>query len=234
MNQIRNIFMLHYLFHLESDKMKKNGMTLVEIILAVALISLVMIFVFNILVDLRQEETFSSYKSSDQINRSIITKRIQDDILNRRLERIENGNGTCYNNDTFCNKVNLIYKDGTIGKISVEEHYFSYQFCNTVSNCESVERWNLSSASYKKDFIYCFNYGANIPNGSNGNYYVELIFPVNLTDNVLESQIIFDIEVLYVSNSNLDFEGNTTWQNNFNKNLAGATNLCTTLDEARK
>ena len=76
--------MLRCMFRLESDDMKKNGMTLVEIILAVALISLVMIFVFNILVDLRQEETFSSYKSSDQINRSIITKRIQDDILNRR------------------------------------------------------------------------------------------------------------------------------------------------------
>lgn len=234
MNQILNTSMLHYMFHLESDEMKKNGMTLVEIILAVALISLVMIFVFNMLVDLRQEETFSSYKSSDQINRSIISKRIQDDLLNRGLERIENGNGTCYNNSTFCNKVNLIYKDGTIGKISVEEHYFSYQFCNTVSNCESVERWNLSSASYKNNYIYCFNYGVNIPNGSNGNYYVQLIFPVNLSDNALESQIIFDIEVLYFSNSNLDFENVSNWQNNFNKNLNGATNLCTTLDEARK
>lgn len=215
--------------------MKKNGMTLIEVILAVALISLVMIFVFNILVDLRQEETFSSYKTSDQINRSIITKRIQDDILNRRLERVENGNGTCYNNDTFCNKVNLIYKDGTIGKISIEEHYFSYQFCNTISNCENVERWNLSSASYKKNFIYCFNYSENISNEFNdNNYYVQLIFPVNLTDNALESQIIFDIELLYLSNSNLDFESNDQWIDNFNKNLTEATNLCTTLDEARK
>lgn len=214
--------------------MKRNGMTLVEVILAVALISLVMIFVFNILVDLRQEETFSAYKASDQINRSIITKRIQDDLLNRQLTGIENGNGTCLNNDTFCNKVNLIYKDGSIGKITVEEHYFSYQFCSSSSNCESVERWNLSAASYKRDFVYCFNYGGNISGGSNNNYYVQLIFPVNLTDNALESQIIFDIELLYLSNSNLDFDGEDNWKNNFNKNITGATKICTTLDEARK
>lgn len=214
--------------------MKKNGMTLVEIILAVALISLVMIFVFNMLVDLRQEETFSAYKSADQINRSVITKRIQDDLLNRQLDGVENGNGTCYNNNTFCNKVNLLYSDGTIGKITVEEHYFSYQFCENNSKCDRVERWYLSAASYKKNFIYCFDNGASIPTGSNNNYYVQLIFPVNLTDSALESQIIFDIELLYLSNNELDFEGNSSWQNNFNKNLTGATKLCTTLDEARK
>lgn len=214
--------------------MKKNGMTLTEVILAVALISLVMIFVFNILVDLRQEETFSAYKASDQINRSIIIKRIQDDLLDRKLVGIENGNGTCLNNDTFCNKINLIYKDGYIGKITVEEHYFSYQLCSSSSNCEMSERWELSAASYKKNFVYCFNYGGTIPGGSNNNFYVQLIFPVNLTDNVLESQIIFDIEILYVSNSDLDFENDVNWKNNFNKTLTGAEAICTTLDDARK
>ena len=45
--------------------MKSKGMTMVELIVSVGLISIVMVFVFNILVDMRQEETNSSFKSQD-------------------------------------------------------------------------------------------------------------------------------------------------------------------------
>ena len=52
--------------------MKSKGMTLVEVIVAIALLGVIVIFVFNLLVDIRQEGINSNIKSQDIMNRTVI------------------------------------------------------------------------------------------------------------------------------------------------------------------
>lgn len=162
---------------------KKNGMTMVEIMISVALISLVMIFVFNILVDLRQEETFSSYKSSDQLNRSIITKTVQDDLLNRGgvadiVACNRSGLRTC---------VQFHFKDGKVGYLKVASNYITYTDGNG-----NLEKWTLNTGTYSDLFNYCYSEVGN-------RYVMRLYFPVDLKENALESKMNFDIEILYMA-----------------------------------
>lgn len=163
---------------------KKNGMTMIEIMLAVALISLVLIFVLNILIDLRQEETLSRYKSQDQLNRSIITKTIQDDLLNRGGLSDLNA---CATGNTLIACVQLHYLDGSVGYIKIGRDTLSYQIGN------DIEKWTLHSGSYSCSFSY--NYEEL--NGFN-QYAMRLYFPVDLSGNVLDNKMNFDVEILYM------------------------------------
>lgn len=163
---------------------KKNGMTMVEILLSVALISLVIVFVFNILIDLRQEETFSKYKSSDQLNRSIITKTIQDDLIAKGgltdiLSCNRNGLISC---------VELHYADHNVGFIKVAKDYISYE-----STDSGLEKWSLEAGEYSSIFSYCYN-----ESNDHKKYMMRLYYPVNLKGNPLENRMNFDIEILYI------------------------------------
>lgn len=167
---------------------KQNGMTIVEIMLAVVLISIVMVFIFNLLIDLRQEESLSSYKSEDQINRSIITKTIQDDFLDREIKTVSSCN-TLGGSYIAC--LRFEFFDNTYGIIKVEKEYFYYEHSETPDGDGSGERWKLHSANYSDDYFYCYQEEGNL-------FYMQFVFPVELTSSVLDSKMIFDIELLYM------------------------------------
>lgn len=69
--------------------MNKKGMTLVEVIISVGLISIVMLFLFNLLVDIEHESRHASYLKENQINRATIIKTVQEDLMNNKLNNVE-------------------------------------------------------------------------------------------------------------------------------------------------
>jgi prepilin-type N-terminal cleavage/methylation domain-containing protein len=165
---------------------KKNGMTLIEIMLSVALISLVMIFVFNILVDLRNEETISNFKSQDQINRSIITKRIQTDILNKGLYDVKDCEGTL---DYPC--IYLVFKDNSRGYIKAYGKNFYYG-----DSLTNLEKWSLSVGSYNTAFLFKYYEELEDAIKGTGRYTLRIVFPVLLTGTSLDQRKFFDIEIV--------------------------------------
>ena len=60
--------------------MNKKGVTLVEIIISVALISVVMLFLFRLLTDMQYERDHASYAKSNQQVRASIMEHIEDDF----------------------------------------------------------------------------------------------------------------------------------------------------------
>lgn len=66
--------------------MNKKGITLVEVIISVGLISVVMLFLFHILMDMQFEDTHSSYAKENQIQRAAIIKTVQDDFKDFKLK----------------------------------------------------------------------------------------------------------------------------------------------------
>lgn len=68
--------------------MNKHGITLVEVIISVGLISVVMLFLFNLLLDMQYENSHASYLKENQINRANIIKTVEEDLMNNNLETI--------------------------------------------------------------------------------------------------------------------------------------------------
>ena len=182
---------------------------MVEIMIAVALISLVMVFVFNLLVDLRQEETLSNYKSQDQLNRSIITKYIQDDFLTKGIKKLAKCSAADSSGFIAC--IDITFKDNTSKRIKINQNYFYYGVKN------DMERWKLSAAKYSNSFAYCYKEVGEY-------YYIQFLFPVDMTDNVLESRMIFDIELLHMGIKEGDMSGIPTTNGSL-----GATRTCDSI-----
>ena len=61
--------------------MNKKGFTMTELIVSIAIIAVVMIFLVNLLVDIRYDKKNELYDTKNQINRAEIIKTIQNDLL---------------------------------------------------------------------------------------------------------------------------------------------------------
>ena len=68
--------------------MNKKGMTLVEVIISVGLISVVMLFLFNLLLDMQYENSHASYLKENQVNRATIIKTVEEDLMNNTLNEV--------------------------------------------------------------------------------------------------------------------------------------------------
>ena len=71
-------------------KLNNKGVTLIELIVSLALISIVMVFIFNLLIDLKAEDSLSSKRSTDALNRSTIIRLIQNDFLDKTINWLKN------------------------------------------------------------------------------------------------------------------------------------------------
>lgn len=61
--------------------LNNKGITLVEIIVSVALISIVLVFLFNLLIQVNNENSDNEVKSSYLVNQSTFIKQIEEDFL---------------------------------------------------------------------------------------------------------------------------------------------------------
>lgn len=110
--------------------LNKKGMTLLEIIISIALISVVMLFLFSLLNDIQYESKHTSYAKDFLVSRATIIKDVQEDILNNNITnvmQVSAGEG----------KVNLnFFRDDTsLMSIEVESKKITYK--NALGEVES-------------------------------------------------------------------------------------------------
>lgn len=79
-------------------ELNKKGMTLVEIIISIALISIVLIFLFSLLVDVKDMNDEASINSDYLINKALMLKNIEEDLDKANTELKIN---TCEINDFY-------------------------------------------------------------------------------------------------------------------------------------
>ena len=68
--------------------LNKKGMTLLEIVISIALISVVMLFLFSLLNDIQYESKHTSYAKDFLVSRATIIKDVQEDILNNNITNV--------------------------------------------------------------------------------------------------------------------------------------------------
>lgn len=102
-------------------KFNKKGSSLLELIISIALISVVLTFMIRLLVDLNDAETNNDYAKNNQINRAEIIKEIESDINNKTITKL-NDEGS----DEKKLVINLTFKDNTIAIINATTDTLTY------------------------------------------------------------------------------------------------------------
>ena len=69
-------------------KLNKNGTTLVELVVSIALLSIVMIFMFRLLVDVNNDKYNNDFAEDNQIIRAEIIKTIEEDLKTKNLDNV--------------------------------------------------------------------------------------------------------------------------------------------------
>ncbi len=162
--------------------MKNKGFTLVELMVSIALVSLVLVFMFNLLGDVKRENSLSNDNINDTLNRSTITRIIQNEWIENDLIRVEkcsvSGTILCY---TFT------FKDNSTKDLLVKEKELEYD----------NEKWILDDGEYSTDGAsYCF-----LSNGVN--YLLKITIPVL---NHKDDNRVHDIELIKMGTDDLDVD----------------------------
>lgn len=116
--------------------MDKKGFTLMEIIVSVALLSIVMLLLFQLMIDLEYEDSHSSFAKDNQIKRATIIKRVEKDMMDKGLSLVSLNKASDYATLTFK------YNNNTDSSVVVYENKISY----------GGETWALESDGATYDF----------------------------------------------------------------------------------
>ena len=121
-------------------KLNNKGITLVEIIISVALISIVLVFLFNLLIQVNNENSDNEVRSSYLVNQATFIKQIEEDFIEQILSLGETCTSSDFAESETENKLYLpkIYNDsvslsGTninikCLKFTYEDNHKSYLF----------------------------------------------------------------------------------------------------------
>ncbi len=120
------------------DKMNNKGSTLLELIISIALISVILVFMVRLLVDLNDSETNNKYAKKNQVIRAEILRTIENDLQNKIITDIRDNSTTSNliitfkfdgNKESNINvlKDKLTYKntDGKTRTWTLKEGYFN-------------------------------------------------------------------------------------------------------------
>lgn len=130
-------------------KLNNKGITLTEIIISIALISIVLIFLFSLLVTVNDINKESEVNSTYLINKSLILKNIEEDLRNATsgiaLRKCQNG-------------VKDIYSTYDINALTKTEYKASECIILDYDNNESTENAKLGIYYYDKKESYVISY----------------------------------------------------------------------------
>lgn len=113
--------------------MNKKGFTMTELIVSIAIIAVVMIFLVNLLVDIRYDKKNELYDTKNQINRAEIIKTIQNDLDGKVITDV-NSDGSNLNNLV----VNIKTNDNSTHTIQADNNHISY-----ISSSGKITKWSL-------------------------------------------------------------------------------------------
>lgn len=119
---------------------KQNGMTIIEVLLSVVIIGIVLLLLFSLLIQVRNEDNENNIQSNFIINQSTYIKEIEEDIINYgvssvspcKLGNLNLNNETVQGNESSCIKLTYSadYLDDNIGFLVIYRYYTTYTVQN--------------------------------------------------------------------------------------------------------
>lgn len=175
-----------------------RGITLIELIISIALISVVIMFLFRLLVDVRYSDNNTDFDRENQQTRAIIVKTVQQDFLERKLIGLTDQNTPSLSDRLV---VDFSYADGTTGTLSISvdssngEQFISYR------NAQGTEKWWLLKENTSTKYnTRCVSYVTSLSNPnlvSNGEFFY-MKFTIPVTVGADQKNFIDDLEFFYI------------------------------------
>ena len=113
--------------------LNKKGTTLAEVIISIALISVVLVFMIRLLIDLNNMETNTNFASANQMTRAEIIRMIGNDLNDLELTQV-------IDNSTENNlSITFNFSNGTNSLITAESDTFTYTDASGFTRTWSIE-----------------------------------------------------------------------------------------------
>ena len=170
-----------------------QGMTIIEILVSITLISMVVIFLMLLISDVKSDSNLAKDKLTANYNRTIIIKTIQDDLKQYEVKQIKLIHGAGNSN-----QIHFTFGDGhttIMKKLTVNEDSIEYK--NEGNN--KSEKWLLSlkDAKYDGNNLLLCKYTIAYE-GTNSGTFVKIIIPTDLSNTIYkDTSLDLDIELSY-------------------------------------
>ena len=215
-------------------KLNNKGMSLMELLITIVLISLVVVFLFILLIDLKDERNSNDFAYDNQVNRAEAIYTIEKDLNTYSLRGIEDV--TASNDNKM--KINFNYSVGTstgpnlktavLDVSSVESGNKKTYYVNYVSADGEKYSWEMKGAELDPCGTFTYNL-------DNNHYYFKLNIyvyntPYHERNNKTLNNNVDDIEISFAGDRG-NLETNYTSSYNYltntvngNKNIGTCTN----------
>ena len=151
-------------------KLNKKGNTLIELIISIALMSIVLVFLMHLLIDLNNTNTNNKFAKNNQINRTEIIKFIEQDLNKNTLTKIED------NSTSNTLIIKFLFKDNKESTIIATNNTFTYE------NSENNKRlWTMKDATINtKKATVLYREGSYEDNGITNNVIYTLQIDIEI------------------------------------------------------
>ena len=166
----------------------KKGTSIIELIVSIALLSIVLAFMLKLLVDLNNVRTNTNFAKDNQIVRSSIIRTIENDIRSKDLKKIEKIEENC--NSDLCIKFSFF--DDTSSMISLNEDKILYSSTNNKNF-----KWTMNNCMVYVDKVYINQYRNDYTKKSYGFVMNIQIYTSNNENNNKRNNPIDDIQISY-------------------------------------
>ena len=183
-------------------KLNNKGMSLMELLVSIILISIVLTFLFQLLNDLKNETSNNDFAYNNQINRAEIIKTIENDLAKNTLIGISD-------NTTDNININFHYLNGKTSIINTKKENYKnelgeddikYLLSYTDSSGEKTS-WTIKGGDIGNCYDFIF-YNDKLAN----NYHLKINIyiynnPYHEKNNVNINNPVDDIELSYIGDS---------------------------------
>ncbi|MFI3261084.1 MAG: prepilin-type N-terminal cleavage/methylation domain-containing protein [bacterium] len=184
-------------------KLNNKGLSLIELVIAVGLISIVVVFLYNLLNDLNDKTINSDFAINNQITRFEIIDYIQKDLLGREIDEIKRSTSS---GDSI---LTINYIDGDTLQIKIKSNledaltsgttFIGDMVTVTLSNgTDELKRsWYLDINCFIESEISNEMY---VQNSSSGRFYIKIpIYTTNDANSSSKNNTLDDIVIYHMN-----------------------------------
>lgn len=189
---------------------KKNGFTVVELIVSFALVMIVVYFLFQIILALKEMYVSNATKSVLLNKQAIINEKIYEDFRNKEIKIASNCGNNC---------LVFIFSDNTSSVLKVDTDNKTFHYGDYTTKLEEGSSFGSMSASIEK-----------ISTSDATKYDSILIVKIPITNLLLDGD--YGVNAIYQYNSHLTSIGNVTLENSSGSTiyLKGDTTMTVSLN----
>lgn len=156
-------------------KLNNKGMTLIELLISIALISIIITFLYKIINDVNNTKKNPNFAVNNQVNRAEVIRTVEEDIINLKLRHYSRLNDKA---------IQLDFVDNSSKAISVLPNQKQISYYNVGGS--NMKSWDMKDEN--------FRFGNIIIDEMSESGYVRFIIPVSSP--LANENPIDDIEIL--------------------------------------